>query len=426
MVIGIAGYQMPVSAIKIQPCILWHSILLSSIVSVDAGIFHKFFDTIIFLRGNKMRRFILIVACLFPFLDLLSPGSIAQDRVAPSDRVSTQLNVRSQPDAGSKIIGGLQPGQSAELLESIPNWYRIRLQDSLEGYVSKAWAQIVSAPTETAEFIRLGSWNIKKLGHGNGTDFPMVASIINDNYDIVAIIEVMQKQQSHPGYDSLLSALGPGWSGMITDTPRPNTNGSNSEFYAILYRIPVIRPCSGWKSLVYHKDNDGGPNGTGPDYFSREPAFGCFEAPIKNNQVGFDFLLAGYHARWEGGDTNATIAEVGHLKEVFQSMAQAKPGEKDLLIAGDFNLVPSQLKAIFPKGDQTSGTGSTLNSKGDRTNNLYDHLLIYDTTATSEMIGNAEVLDVRGKVSSNVAFFKTVSDHLPIVVQMRSSGLDDD
>lgn len=373
-----------------------------------------------------MRRFLLIVAGLFLFSDLLSQSSIAQDRVSPSDRVSTRLNVRSQPDARSAIIGSLQPGQSAILLEAIPNWYRIRLQDSREGYVSKAWARIVSAPTETADFIRLGSWNIKKLGHGNATNFSMVASIINENYDIVVIIEVMQKQQSHPGYDSLRGALGSGWSGMVTDTPRPNTNDSYSEFYAILYRSPAIRSCSGWKSLVYHKDTDGGPDETGADHFSREPAFGCFEAPTKNNQVGFDFLLAGYHARWENGDTNATIAEAKHLTEVFQSMAQAKPGEKDLLIAGDFNLVPSQLQAIFPKRNKTTGTGSTLNSKGERTNNLYDHLLVYDTVSTSELIGNAEVLDVRSKASSNMIFFKTISDHLPIVVRMRTSRPDDD
>ncbi len=373
-----------------------------------------------------MRRSVFVVACLFLFSGLLPRNSVAQDRVTPSDRVSTRLNVRAQPDAGSNVIGSLQPGQSAELLESIPNWYRVRLQNSQEGFVNKAWAKIASATESTAEFIRLGSWNIKKLGHGSSTDFPVLAKIINENYDIIAVIEVMQKQRAHPGYDSLLNTLGSSWSGMVTDKPRPNNSDSNSEFYAILYRTAAIRPCSGWKSLVYHKDNDGGPNGIGPDYFSREPAFGCFEAPLKNNQVEFDFLLAGYHARWEGGDTNATIAEAGHLKEVFQSMAQARPGEKDLIIAGDFNLVPSQLQKIFPNGDRTTGTGSTLNSSGSRTANLYDHLLVYDTYGTSEMIGNAEVLDLRSKASSNTTFFKTVSDHLPIVVKMRSSGPDDD
>jgi hypothetical protein len=77
-------------------------------------------------------------------------------------------------------------------------------------------------------------------------------------------------------------------------------------------------------------------------------------------------------------------------------------------------------------GDRTTSTGWTLNSSGNRTLNLYDHLLIYDTNATSEMIGNAEVLDVRSKASSNAKFYQSVSDHLPIVVKMRSSGQDDD
>ena len=46
--------------------------------------------------------------------------------------------------------------------------------------------------------------------------------------------------------------------------------------------------------------------------------------------------------------------------------------------------------------------------------------------ATLEMIGNAKVLDVRSEVSVNAEFYRTVSDHLPIIVRMRSSEPDDD
>ncbi len=63
---------------------------------------------------------------------------------------------------------------------------------------------------------------------------------------------------------------------------------------------------------------------------------------------------------------------------------------------------------------------------GARTTNLYDHVLVWDETATSEMAGNATVLDVRGVSTSNQKFYTNVSDHLPIRVLVRTDGPDDD
>jgi ABC-type tungstate transport system permease subunit len=74
----------------------------------------------------------------------------------------------------------------------------------------------------------------------------------------------------------------------------------------------------------------------------------------------------------------------------------------------------------------TQGTGSTLNSSGGRTSNLYDHILVHDKQATAEMIGAPEVVDVRSVAADDKAFYDTVSDHLPIVVRLRASGPDDD
>jgi hypothetical protein len=75
---------------------------------------------------------------------------------------------------------------------------------------------------------------------------------------------------------------------------------------------------------------------------------------------------------------------------------------------------------------RTQGSGSILNSIGDITANLYDHLLVFDEQATSEMIGNPEVLEIRNVPTSNQLFYQTISDHLPIVVRLRTSGTDDD
>ena len=107
-------------------------------------------------------------------------------------------------------------------------------------------------------------------------------------------------------------------------------------------------------------------------------------------------------------------------------MEAARTGEKDIFFADDFNLVPDDLQQVITVSDRTLGSGSTLNDQGDRTDNLYDHFLVLDLEATSEMIGDPEVLYVRGAAAGNKVFFRTVSDHPPIFVKMRCSGPDDD
>jgi hypothetical protein len=80
---------------------------------------------------------------------------------------------------------------------------------------------------------------------------------------------------------------------------------------------------------------------------------------------------------------------------------------------------------VVAQVDATVGTGSTLNSEGTLTTNLYDHLVVFEASATGELVQPAGVLDLRGMASSNRVFFQTVSDHLPIVGRFRV-GVDDD
>lgn len=128
------------------------------------------------------------------------------DRVVPSERVSSYLNVRSGPGTDNAVISTLDNDDSAALLGEVPFWYHVRLDSGDEGYASKAWSTIIPADT----LLRLGAWNIKKLGHNNDKDFATVAQIIEDHFDILAVVEVMQKQRAHPGYDELMATLGRG------------------------------------------------------------------------------------------------------------------------------------------------------------------------------------------------------------------------
>lgn len=92
---------------------------------------------------------------------------------------------------------------------------------------------------------------------------------------------------------------------------------------------------------------------------------------------------------------------------------------------GDFNLIKANIEDALGAPVLTVGSGSTLNTSGARTTNLYDHVLIFSQAATQELIGSPEVLDVRDVATSPAVFYQAVSDHLPIRAQFRS-GPDDD
>ncbi len=50
------------------------------------------------------------------------------------------LRVRSEATVNSTEIGRLNPGTTVVLLEELPSWYRIRLSDGKEGYISTSYA----------------------------------------------------------------------------------------------------------------------------------------------------------------------------------------------------------------------------------------------------------------------------------------------
>lgn len=359
------------------------------------------------------------------FLALCVTVVHAED-VTPSDRVTSRLNVREEPSTDSLIVGKLEPGETATLVDSAARWYRVRLDNGALGYVSKAWSEVVVTTAGADASLRIGVWNLKKLGHGSTKDYVLIRSIIEENFDVLGIVEVMQKGGGHPGFDTLINALGPGWIGWVTDSPRPNTSSGSAEFYAVIYRVPQVQLCDGWSGLRYFVDNDGAAGSTDSDNFAREPAFTCLVVVGRGGEVLSDFLLGVYHAVWGEGDEDEIRAEVGHIDTVFAAMAATAPDERDVLIVGDFNLTSAPLQATTQAVDKTEGTGSTLNSEGGRTENLYDHLLVKDEVASQELIGKANVLDVSDRATEPRAFYRIVSDHLPIVARWNLAGGDDD
>lgn len=51
------------------------------------------------------------------------------------------LRVRDKPSLSGKEIARVNPGDTLILLEELPSWYRVRLSDNTEGYVSSAYVE---------------------------------------------------------------------------------------------------------------------------------------------------------------------------------------------------------------------------------------------------------------------------------------------
>lgn len=304
------------------------------------------------------------------------------------------------------------------------------------GYLGRVWnrghetssAQAEPSPRPPAPSgqLRLCAWNIERLGHDNGKDYSLVRQIIEDHCDAAVLVEVMQKQGAAGGYRELTDRLGPGWVGLLTKTPRPNTNSGNSEFYAVVYRKGALETCEGFPGLVYAPDGDGGDDQSLPDRFIREPAFGCFR--LRGEKGEFDFLLGAYHAKAHRSprEQERTEAEVSGLAGAIASMQKLRPGENDVLIVGDFNLTPRELARVTTLTPIQRGAGSTLNDRGGRSAHLYDGVLVQSPAASPEVAPHADILDVRKYASSARVFAQSVSDHLPVQVLLTVRGPDDD
>ncbi len=274
------------------------------------------------------------------------------------------------------------------------------------------------------EWIRLGTWNLNGLGSDEGRRYDAIADVVARNFDVLTLTEITHVAGGSPGFDQLLVALGPKWGGLITDTPRPQRSSGSAEHYAVVYRRSRIHPCPGWQALRYVSDIGEGFAAAG-SRFLREPAFACFEADRGAGGQGADFVLAVYRATLADGDADAILAEVGHVDAVLDAMLRAAPGEADLILAGHINLQSAELALATKAVDRARGIGSSLNLLGEVAPGLRDHILVHDASSTNELMGFGAVLDVRDVVGSPREYRRTVSDHLPVMIQFRTA-VDDD
>jgi beta-lactamase superfamily II metal-dependent hydrolase len=115
-----------------------------------------------FVTGiNLPKPLLLFVLALV----LLSSSTALADDVVPTSEVTNRVVVRAGPSAQTADVGSLQLGEKAELLGSVPSWYRVRLSNGTEGFVAKRWTRIVSV---AAPAVAAASFTIDAVDVGTG------------------------------------------------------------------------------------------------------------------------------------------------------------------------------------------------------------------------------------------------------------------
>ena len=83
-----------------------------------------------------MKRWIGLTACMLPLLS-------AAEVVVPIESVEEHVNIRMVPDTKSEVVGRLYRGDSAKLVQSIPEWHEVEIAGGATGYISAEWTLVV-------------------------------------------------------------------------------------------------------------------------------------------------------------------------------------------------------------------------------------------------------------------------------------------
>lgn len=287
----------------------------------------------------------------------------------------------------------------------------------------------VSAPIT---FAKVAAWNQQGVQFNDeGEPLPvhkpaeLRAAIARINPDVIALSEVNSREEMD---DVVATPLANG--------ARYKVNMDNNQpvpqKIAVLFKDRPDISVSNRRAIPHSDDNN-------PDRLRK--AF-AFDVKIRN----FDFLLIAVHLKSGRNNSERTIRnrQTQAIAEFIASEVDTRP-EKDVLVVGDYNMVPDQdqvnLSSLSPGPDNnellrfiSSGiTGQPPSHINRCTNqsvfegNLLDGFAI-TKVQTREWTGFIRVLQLQ-TLLPNMGCFKyknRVSDHLPLIARFRVSDADDD
>lgn len=254
--------------------------------------------------------------------------------------------------------------------------------------------------------LRIGSWNIERLGHGNHKSYKALGQIAS-RFDFLAVQEVMTGDGLKRLHRALEAASGERW-GMM-ESHSLGRNGYK-EKYAFLWRLSRVEYVDG--AVVYLDTTD---------HFAREP----YSARFRERESGFEFIAATVHITY--GDSVADrTPEIRALRDYWEWLAEIYPHTEARFLMGDFNLPPDHaawapLKRLA-RPLITEGA-SSLSANEGRYANLYDNIWI--PRSAHLPVNRAGVLKYPPILGwSHKQSRRHVSDHAPVYVTLGRANVD--
>ena len=255
---------------------------------------------------------------------------------------------------------------------------------------------------DAARGLRIGTWNVKRLGQGDKR-LDLVARVIDSQFDVIALEEVMTPSALQP-----LMALLPGWSAQLSE--RAVGRSGYYEYYAVLYR-------TGRATVTSSRVVD-----DAADEWYRAPMVTCLRAGAADLCLVVTHIVYGTTV----GPRDAEIQALGRLV----SGLRAAGAEKDYVVLGDYNRQGSApgFATLQAAGWAFNDDGALRTTLGTSSYaNPYDHAMI-DPGYTREWTGTTGRHDIVASVCGGSYAFcaQSVSDHAPIGVLFAADAADDD
>lgn len=243
------------------------------------------------------------------------------------------------------------------------------------------------------DIIKVASFNMERLGEYH-KDYKALSEIISQ-FDLVGCIEVFNVL----GIKNLMKYLNdPKWSYHISKT---NTGTkSYKEYFAYIWdntKVKMILPLG----FFSDKNNE----------FVRDP-YACL---FKAGNMDFTFVIL--HIVY-GKSIKDREAEISHLDEIYSYFENLANGDRDIIIAGDFNDGDvkdfSNLKKIDSIVDVIpEGTKTTIGKKGLASE--YDHIFVSKYSKGDLVLANEDNY-VKGE--NFIYDKKRISDHVPVYFEL--------
>lgn len=149
----------------------------------------------------------------------------------------------------------------------------------------------------------------------------------------------------------------------------------------------------------------------------------------------FDFVLIGLHLKAGRGTSNRSLRD--EQLEIISGYVQGvlMAGEKDVLVIGDYNMIPGQDADNFEtlnadnslryvSSEDLAGQGSHISTSG--IGNLLDGYAFTNVDAPEYQEGTLQIVPMHDELGFTLSGYKAeITDHLPLVAEFET-GVDGD